>query len=114
IVEQLKDGKSLNRNIGKLGFEGQELTDELKQYVVANAKEGVVVTAVYRRTMAEKAGLQPGDLIKSVNGEVVKSFDDVLGIIGEHTVGEEVTLQVARDEGVLNLKFKIPEATSLR
>lgn len=110
IAEQLKQGKNLNRSIPNLGFEGQELNDELKQYVPSNAETGVVVTAVYRRTIAERAGLQPGDLILSVNGENVRKFDDVLGIIGEHTVGEEIAMKVARNEGIVTVKFRIPEA----
>lgn len=110
IVEQLKSGKKLNRNYASLGFEGRELTDDLKPYVAMNSDEGVVVTAVYRRTLAEKIGLQPGDLILAVNDEKVRTFDDILGIIGEHAVGEEISLKVARNEGIGTVTFKIPEA----
>jgi serine protease Do len=110
IVDQLKSGKRLNRNYANLGFEGRELSDELKPYVSTNAEAGVVVTAVYRRTLAEKIGLQPGDLILSVNDEKVRTFDDILGIIGEHAVGEEIILKVARNEGIATVRFKIPEA----
>jgi serine protease Do len=110
IIEQIKSGKKLNRNYASLGFEGRELTDELKPYVAVNAESGVVVTAVYRRTLAEKIGLAPGDLILSVNDEKVRTFDDVLGIIGEHAVGEEIEFKIARNEGIATVKFKIPEA----
>jgi serine protease Do len=110
IVEQLKSGKKLNRNFASLGFEGRELSEDLKPYVAVNAETGVVVTAVYRRTLAEKIGLQPGDLILAVNDEKVRTFDDVLGIIGEHAVGEEITMKVARNEGIATVKFRIPEA----
>ncbi len=110
IVEQLKSGKKLNRNYASLGFEGRELTEDLKPHVAMNSEEGVVVTAVYRRTLAEKIGLRPGDLILSANDEKVRTFDDILGIIGEHAVGDEITLKVARHEGIGNITFKIPEA----
>jgi serine protease Do len=114
IVDQLKSGKKLNRNYASLGFEGSELTDELKPYVSVNAEAGVVVTAVYRRTLAEQLGLQPGDLILSVNDEKVRTFDDILGIIGEHAVGEEITMKVAHHDGIESVRFRIPAATSQR
>lgn len=110
IVEQLKAGKNLNRNIANLGFEGRELDDELRPYVANVGGTGVVVTTVYRRTIAERAGLQPGDLILSVNGEKVRTFDDVLGIIGENAVGDEIKLEIARNEGLATVKFKVPGA----
>jgi len=108
VVEQLKSGKKPNRNFGSLGFEGRELTEDLKPYVAVNNESGVVVTAVYRKTLAERIGLQPGDLILSVGDEKVKTFDDILGIIGEHSVGDELTMKVARNEGIAEVKFKIP------
>ena len=110
IIEQIKSGKNLNRNIANLCFEGQELNDQLRKYISANVASGVVVTTVYRRTVAERAGLQPGDVIQSVNNQSVRNFDDVLGLIGEHTVGEQISMRVARSEGVVTISFKVPEA----
>lgn len=60
--------------------------------------EGVLVKQVWRDTPAAKAGLQPGDLILSVDGVKVKDEYDVYRIIFNHSVGESLRFSVLRDK----------------
>jgi regulator of sigma E protease len=60
---------------------------------------------------AAKAGLQPGDLILSIDGKPIKSWNEMTGII--HTSpGKELVLEVERAGARLTVKVK-PEMSSL-
>lgn len=56
----------------------------------------IVVRVVEANTPASEAGLQPGDRIVAVNGEQVKSAEQVTQLIREHK-GQPVTLGVQRN-----------------
>lgn len=56
----------------------------------------IVVRAVEAGTPAAEAGLQPGDRIVAVNGEPVKSAEQVTQLIREHK-GQPITLRVERN-----------------
>jgi regulator of sigma E protease len=62
----------------------------------------IVVRAVEANTPASEAGLQPGDRIVSVNGEQVKSAEQVTQLIREHK-GQPITLGVQRNGAAVNI-----------
>jgi serine protease Do len=108
IVEGFRSGKKINRNFGNLGFIGQTLDDDIKQYVNVQADEGFVITNIYRKTPAATSGLQVGDVIVSVDGEHVRSVEDLNSIITDKKVGDVVTFTVLRPEGKLQIKMQLP------
>ena len=61
---------------------------------------GVVLTGVVAGGPAEKAGLQKGDLVLSVDGAVVSSLRDLYGAIWKRGPGERVGLQILRDSSI--------------
>jgi serine protease Do len=60
----------------RLGVTVQEMTDQLSSYF--GAKAGVLVTAVTDGTPASRAGLKAGDVITSVDGQHVRSREDLV------------------------------------
>jgi regulator of sigma E protease len=61
---------------------------------------------------AEKAGLKKGDLVLSIDGEKVAKWDDLSRII-RGSKGQELTLQVKREEGTLDVKV-IPQSSKTK
>jgi serine protease Do len=57
----------------------------------------VIVTGVVPGSPAAEAGIQPGDLIQSVNRQSVKSADEFERAV-KGTRGDKVLLLVKRDE----------------
>jgi hypothetical protein len=53
-------------------------------------KEGACITAIEGGTPAEKAGLKEGDVIIAMDGEAIKSGEDLAEAIGDHKPGDEV------------------------
>lgn len=109
IVEGFRSGKKINRNFGSLGFIGQSLDDEIKQYINVQADEGFVITNLYRNSPATAAGLQVGDVITAVDGEKVRSLEDLNSIITDKKVGDVVSFTILRTEGVTKVKMMLPE-----
>jgi hypothetical protein len=74
------------RRGGKLGIAGSPLPGQC------------IVSGIQVGSAAEKAGLQPQDIIKEINGQAVADFDACTKMIGEHGPGEKVSLLVERPE----------------
>jgi putative serine protease PepD len=62
----------------------------------ASGQQGATVQAVIPGAPAERAGLQPGDIITAVDGTQVHSVDELIIAIREHKVGQTVTLTFLR------------------
>jgi serine protease DegQ len=58
---------------------------------------GAVVSRVYRGSPAEAAGIAPGDIIVSANGERIASAEALHNLEGLLPVGQPVRLEVLRD-----------------
>jgi len=62
--------------------------------IVAN---GVMVHSVMDGSPSEEAGIEPGDIILEVNGNLVGSWGDVQSMVNSSREGEEITLLLQRD-----------------
>lgn len=79
---------------GLLGVTVQDLTHELAQAFRLTQTQGAVITAVQPGSPAEKADLEPGDVVLSINGKPVRNSADVRNIIGLAQIGDEVQVEV--------------------
>ena len=73
---------------------------------------GVYIVAVSKGYGSEKAGLEVGDYIISVDGTAVYVSDDISEVLGKHKVGDTVDVQVIRDNQVLTYKVELMEYTN--
>ncbi len=103
VMEQILKYGKVRR--GRLGVVIQPLTPELAKYF--NINYGVIVTQVQKGSPAEKAGIQPGDIIIAVNGEKVESPNDLQKLIMRKLPGTEVVVTVIRDGKKKNIKVKL-------
>lgn len=104
IIEQLRDGGEVVR--GWLGAGNQP----------GHRGPGAAIGSVYEGTPAARAGLRPGDVIESLDGEPVRTFEDLRARVGDKRPGDVVTLGVRRDGSTIELDAALeakPEATAL-
>jgi len=74
-----------------------------------NGDVGVVVNVVRPESPAEEAGLQPDDVIVSIDGQFV-TFGSLPEILGEYEPGDEVVLSILRDEETLEITVTLGTA----
>ena len=95
VMDQLVSYGSVKR--GVLGINLQVLTPEIAQiYGLADA-QGALVSQVIEGSAAEKAGIRTGDVITSINGQNVKSNNDLRLAISQLRAGQKVELGLFRD-----------------
>ncbi|MCK9276327.1 MAG: DegQ family serine endoprotease [Syntrophales bacterium] len=94
LLPQLKQGKVTR---GFLGISIQDLTPELAESFGLKHEEGVLIAQVMDDTPAEKAGLKPGDVITSVNGNAVETAHDLSARIAGMKPDTKVDMKVLRD-----------------
>jgi len=71
--------------------------------------DGAPLKSIYAGGSAEKAGLQAGDVIQSLDGVKIRNFDDLRGEIMKHKVGDSVKLKVKRGDEVLDFEMPLGE-----
>ena len=82
---------------GLLGVTVQDLSPELMRAFNLKNKNGAVISRVQSESPAEKAGLEPGDIVVSVNGRRVNNSASLRNAIGLVSIGTQITLQVIRE-----------------
>jgi serine protease Do len=107
ILEQLKTHKKIKR--GYIGVSIAQITDEYAKELGLKTSEGAFVGEVIRKGPAEKAGLQVGDFIIKINETDIKSYKDLLKIVGEATIGQTLKLTVWRQRQLVVLYVRVSE-----
>jgi hypothetical protein len=95
---------------GTLGVQLTNLTPDLRAHFGAPKDIGVMISGITTGSPAEKAGLQVGDIITSVDGEDVESSSDVARRIRGKQQGEVAEIHVLRDKTSLTLEATIEES----
>jgi serine protease Do len=79
----------------QLGISCQNVTESISR--MYNLPIGVYITAVTDNSAAYNAGLQAGDIIIEVDGEVVSTFDELTAKKNEHKAGESMEITYTRN-----------------
>ena len=110
-LEQLKETGEVEHAF--IGISGGTVTPELAKALNLPADEGVIVQTVVKGGPADKAGLEAGntsatingeevrlggDIITEVDGEKVKSMDELVELIQESKPGDELKLTFLRGD----------------
>ncbi len=88
---------------------GYSLVDEATS-LFRDIPQGVLISRVVSGAPAEKAGLQPGDIITKFGKYALKDGTTLAGVINKYEVGETVELEVWRDGKMVTLKARLVEA----
>lgn len=82
---------------GSLGVQTQAITPRIAQLLKLKDSRGVVVTGVSDGSAAEHAGLQPGDVLTTLDGKPLHSAQELRNAEGLLPLGSTVQLGVLRD-----------------
>jgi len=96
---------------GQLGVTIQDFTPDLAEALGIEGETGAVVTQVAPDSAAEAVGLQPGDLIVSVDGRPVVGSADLRSQIGLKRLDQYIEIDVIRDGKTLTFKTQLRQGT---
>lgn len=92
---------------GWLGIEVQPLTPELAESFGLQGRAGILVAGIYRNGPAQKAGLQPGDLILQIGDEAAIDGRRSMNQVARAKPGERIDIEVLRNGETLKLTAEI-------
>lgn len=81
----------------ELGLAVQTLTPDLARQLGSKEMQGVIITQVEPGSVAQRAGLQPGDLISSVNRKPIQTAKEYRETVKGASIEKGILLQVRRD-----------------
>ena len=104
----IKDGKVTR---GWIGVEPRPLTAEIaesfgipKDKSTGTLPQGVLINGVLQNSPAAKAGIQPGDLILKVAGQVVADVPEMLTRVAALKPGEAASLSIQRNGKLIDIQ----------
>jgi len=109
ILKDLRSGKPVSR--GYLGIGPAEL-DQAYQDALG-VKAGVVVSTVEKGQAADKAGVQRLDVITALDGQPVKSPDEVVAVVSSRRAGDTLKMTIFRDGKTLTLTATLGDRKEL-
>ena len=94
----------------KLGVAVQEINQGFADSFNLATPEGALVYNVEKGGPGDKAGLKPGDVIRTFNGTKIISSGDLPAIVGLATPGDKVTMEVWRQGKPVQLSAMLGNA----
>lgn len=94
IFQQLKEHGEVSR--AWLGVVVHNLSDSLYKYFNIDDGVGVMVSGVYEGHPADEGGIEHNDIIREINGAVIKSKTDVARAVSMIRVGDIIDIKVLR------------------
>ena len=94
----------------RLGVAVQEVNQAFADSFKLDKPEGALVSMVEKGSPADKAGLQPGDVIRRVNGQPIVSSGDLPAVIGLAAPGDTVKLDVWRQGAAKDISARLANA----
>ncbi len=95
IVNELVENGKIERATYS-GMDVENLDENYKKMYRIDAEYGAIVTRIYRRSPAERAGIEPADVIIGVNGKTIYHANDLLVEILDGRLGQKFKLDIIR------------------
>lgn len=110
VTQIIQHGRVILAGIGV-----QRVEASMASYL--GVKEGILISHVLKNSPAHQAGLKGtyrdsfghihlGDIIKAVNGNPTKSYDDLYHLMSDLKVGTPITLTILRGDKKIDLKIR--------
>lgn len=95
VADDIISGKPVQHAF--LGIRYGTLTPEIAQQYNINSDHGLVVLEVQSGAPADQAGMKPGDVILSVDGQQMNQVEDLIAVLHEHSPGDTVPIVIERN-----------------
>ena len=108
IADQLRATGAVTR--GRIGVQIAPLSKEVGESMGLAAEQGALVRSVEAGAPADKAGIQPGDIITRVNGKTIGRTSDLPRMIGAINPGSQAVLTLLRNGKSMDVPVTVARA----
>ncbi|WP_375754165.1 DegQ family serine endoprotease [Vibrio sp. HN007] len=112
LTDQILEFGEVKR--GMLGVQGGEVTSELAEALGYESSKGAFVSQVVPDSAADKAGLEAGDIIVSINGRDIHTFGELRAKVATLGAGKEIKLEVIREGKRQSFDVTLGESTEMK
>jgi serine protease Do len=106
LLPQLRNGKVIR---GRIGVSVAVVPREGYEDFGLTSRAGAIVATVTKGGAAERAGLQPGDVIVQYNGRPVKDRDELVAMVVGTKPGTTVPIKILRNKQEKTLNVTVEE-----
>ena len=107
VSEQLRATGKVQR--GRLGVQIDQVSKEVAESLGLSKTQGALVRGVEQGSPAEKAGLEPGDIILKFEGKTIEKSSDLPRMVGNTKPGTRSAIQVWRRGSVKDMHITVGE-----
>ncbi|MGP1939427.1 MAG: Do family serine endopeptidase [Arsenophonus sp. ET-DL9-MAG3] len=95
-----------------LGIKGTEMTSDVAKALNIDAQKGAFVSEVIPNSTAAKAGIQPGDVLISIDNKHINSFAELRAKIGTSEIGKKISIGLLRKGKLMEVSVTLEDRDS--
>jgi serine protease Do len=107
VYQRLRKDGRVRR--GAIGVIPETITPRLAAALGLDRDSGVILSDVAPESAADAAGLQPGDVVLSIDGKPMRESRDLALAVFQHAPGDELTMGIQRGQERMSKKVAILE-----
>ncbi len=90
------------------GITGQDISELYAKYY--DIPQGFIVRAVTEGSGADKAGIEVGDIVIGINGELIESIEEFNEIKEDFQAGDTIKVSIYRDDEIKDVEVTLDES----
>jgi serine protease Do len=107
VAEQLKANGRVIR--GRIGVQIGEVSKDIAEAIGLGTPRGALIRGVEKGSPAERAGIEPGDVVLRVDGRQIEKWSDLPRTVGSYRPGTNATIELWRKGATRTVQITVAE-----
>jgi len=112
VIKELKKDGVFERDFWT-GLRIHTIDEGIANYYKLPDTRGVIITDVMQNSPASKADLEPGDIIKNIDGFAINDYEALKGVLQNYKTNETIKVGILRNGKVMNKRMTLEKRKKL-